>query len=815
MLVAVGAWLWPIGFGGMMPIGGDVTNFAIGLMDVFRVALRSGRLPLWNDLWGFGFPGLAESQMGVFYPPHWPLYGLLSTEAAFTWSLTLHALWAAAGTYWMARRMGTSPRGAALAGFSWAGSGLSLIHLAHHWYFPTMSWMPWAWGLTWTLGAGRAGRRTAAMLAAVLALQVTLGHFQLAFTTQVGVLILASWGLVDRRCDRGKAAIGAGMAVLAVLSGLVLAAAQTWPTYQHARLTDAQRTAEYTSGLASPPTHYVNLVAPGLFQRSALWRAVAWDPFRAMPEEHLPYIGLVPLFLALGAIGTGVRRDPAARALGLVALAAFLFALGPFTPAFVAWSRLPGFSYFRAPARWNVAALLALSVLAGRGLDSWRGWRRPGRSLVVFTIVAAALPALAILGFEAALAGSGGAERTPVRAAFDRAFRLVPWARQGDYDRIMRSARADSHDTGTLVRLVREGYTLARAEHLRLEVERFEVYARELHEAAGLAVGLLVAALLASRRPRAAEAALLALAVADLLILSRHRLVDVAPIRSLVAQSPVLSRLASGPRGERTVDGLKNLPMIASAAPVDAFRTLDRPAVPALVSAASGAPGRPETREAIRAIGASVRIFEPMDPRSVEAVGPVERIADPALASWIYGGRWSASPEGARFRTFTLWRPNAEPSRAWFVAPGGRGGEALEPTSDPARILSVNGHARPLAVRSDVPERLDLSVASDGPGTVILSQLDDPEWSASLDGPGGRRPAPIRPIFGTREAGAWQAVDIPGAGSWGVRLRYEGRAARVGMKVSALACLLWLVAFALPGRAPIAARPGASERSVP
>src|SRR6478672_1867294 len=90
MLAAITVWLWPIGVGGRMPVGGDVTQFSIGLMAVLRRALIAGRLPLWNDLWGFGFPGLAESQMGVYYPPHMLLYGLLSTEAAYTASLVLH-----------------------------------------------------------------------------------------------------------------------------------------------------------------------------------------------------------------------------------------------------------------------------------------------------------------------------------------------------------------------------------------------------------------------------------------------------------------------------------------------------------------------------------------------------------------------------------------------------------------------------------------------------------------------------------------------------------------------------------------------------
>src|SRR6516165_2800140 len=92
VVAALLAWLWPIGIGGKMPVGGDVTQFFLGLMGFLSEALRVGELPVWNDLWGYGFPGLAESQMGVFYPPHPILYGRMSTEAAYVASLVLHTI---------------------------------------------------------------------------------------------------------------------------------------------------------------------------------------------------------------------------------------------------------------------------------------------------------------------------------------------------------------------------------------------------------------------------------------------------------------------------------------------------------------------------------------------------------------------------------------------------------------------------------------------------------------------------------------------------------------------------------------------------
>ena len=168
LFVLVLAWLWPIGLGGKMPVGGDVTQFSLGLMAELSRSLKAWRLPLWNDLWGFGFPGVGESQMGVYYPPHWLLYGLLEPEVGYAWSLVLHTLWGSLGAYWAARRFGVSRTGAVLTGFSWSTCGFFLIHLSHQWGYTVGSWMPWAWGLAWSASRGEGKRRDPFWLAVVL-----------------------------------------------------------------------------------------------------------------------------------------------------------------------------------------------------------------------------------------------------------------------------------------------------------------------------------------------------------------------------------------------------------------------------------------------------------------------------------------------------------------------------------------------------------------------------------------------------------------------------------------------------------------------
>ena len=120
LTTALLAWLWPIGLGGKMPVGGDVTAFSLGPMSVLSNALKSGRLPIWNELWGYGFPGIGESQMGVYYPIHLVLYGVFVPEMAYTISLVSHTLWGGLGAWFVARRMGVSNLGSFLCGFAWA-----------------------------------------------------------------------------------------------------------------------------------------------------------------------------------------------------------------------------------------------------------------------------------------------------------------------------------------------------------------------------------------------------------------------------------------------------------------------------------------------------------------------------------------------------------------------------------------------------------------------------------------------------------------------------------------------------------------------
>ncbi|MEJ7638566.1 MAG: hypothetical protein WKF75_11475 [Singulisphaera sp.] len=486
-----------------------------------------------------------------------------------------------------------------LVGFAWSASGFFVIHLPHQWGYTTGSWMPWAWGLAWSLTSGQATRRTPFLLALVLTLQVLPGHFQLAFTTQLSVAIVGLWaiaeGLVRSTADHpgaqcegdvpstGASSVRDAIKVAVAMAAVIpLAAMQLWPTYRLSLLA-GPRDEEYLSGFAATPVHLVNYVAPGLFHGSPLWRPLAWDPFHTSPEEHLAYVGLVPLFLALGTIIWGFRRDPGVRVLMVLVLATLLLSLGPYVPRFSLWSRLPGFSFFRAPARWSLATGLALCLLAGTGFDRLPGWPRPGRSLVRFVGLAALAPMVVVLGFELALASTARPGWPALASGFDRVQRLLPWTGDPDFRALMATARRPQGDLRVRTELARQGVGPVPAGGLRWDQQRFRMHAHELG-GTGVLLTLVAIAPLGRRRPLFA-AALVALTFADLIAESatggRPR-PDSAPVGAEPSAGTPGRGAEGDSRGvglpEQLTDGRRGLPDLAvSDARLAHARGLDPP----------------------------------------------------------------------------------------------------------------------------------------------------------------------------------------------------------------------------------------------
>lgn len=371
-------------------------------------SLLAGRLPLWNPWVGMGAPLLANYQSALLYPPTWSylVAYALGGVGAMAWMqavlLALHLAWAGIGMACLARRVGVSELGQAVAGLAYGLSGYLVGRASFLSINAATAWLPWIlFCLTPLPGPLRLGSRRFLLAAACIAMQLLAGHAQ---TTWYSLLLAGLWvvfwawqmpGQLPRQSpqplvrpvQRARSVLRAvGVMGLAVLLAVVIAAAQLLPTAEY--LTQSQRSSavdyEYAMNYSFWPWHILTLLAPGLFGSPVTgdyWGyAYIW--------EDALYVGLLPLLLALGARR---RTDPRSQTavfgrrssvvcLWLLFALALLFALGDNTPVFPwLYRHVPTFAMFQAPARWMLWGVAALALLAGLGVD---GWQRPeGRGL--------------------------------------------------------------------------------------------------------------------------------------------------------------------------------------------------------------------------------------------------------------------------------------------------------------------------------------------------------------------------------------------------------------------------------------------------
>jgi hypothetical protein len=311
-------------------------------------AIREGDGLLWNPYQDCGQPFFAISQTGLLYPVNF-LFFILDREPALLASVFLHLGVAGAGTFLLCRALGAGAPAALCAAltFQLAGSTVQLatwtpIHIG------TYSWLPVALWRTEHLVRHPTFRQSV-LLALVLTLQLLPGFPQIVFFTYQLIAARIAWSLLTREAHRPAALLA--WTGLALVLPLFLAAVQLLPSMEVAR----------ESVRALPLS--ASEIGPGF----------SWTYLRSNLRAYGGYPGnfllLVVAMLALLA----ARRGTLGRHVVFYAAIAsvyFVLSLGPGTPLFDLYSRLPLGSAFRGSARLLWVTGFALAVLTGLGTEA-------------------------------------------------------------------------------------------------------------------------------------------------------------------------------------------------------------------------------------------------------------------------------------------------------------------------------------------------------------------------------------------------------------------------------------------------------------
>lgn len=364
----VALFLWRLVGGNLILARGDAFLYFYPYWQAAQEALLSGRIPLWNPQLFMGAPFLANSQVGFFYPPNWLVWWLLPVPYAFTASIVAHLWLGGMGVYWLGRRrLGLSRPGAFLAAFLFALGGYLTAQVEHINQLQGLAWLPWILGVYDLRLVGNDLRLKGRMwhwwramgpahltLAGLLALQVAAGHTQTVFITLVGLWLWLGAETAGRwRTHLPVYGVGLGLAGL-MAGGLT--AIQLLPTLE---------LMQHSGRAGGLPLHEALSFSlhPLLLTRSLL---PGYGP--PLFSEYVAFLPLTACLLA-GLAAWQWRSRPELLPLLVVTLVGLFLALGQFNPLYLLLARLPGFGFFRVPARWLALYGLGMALLAGAGWD--------------------------------------------------------------------------------------------------------------------------------------------------------------------------------------------------------------------------------------------------------------------------------------------------------------------------------------------------------------------------------------------------------------------------------------------------------------
>ncbi len=365
----------------------------------------AGRLPLWNPYLFMGVPMFANPQAAVLYPLNLLLCWLDGPHLV-TWSIVLHVAMAASFTYLYTRgSLHLSPPAALLAASAFAFGGFLSGMIEHINQLNVLAWFPL---LLWFWDQRARWRRHAAIGAGtVIALGLLAGHSQSTYICLFGLTVYAlAVNFIQTSSNIAKRLTALGYVALDLtLSGAIglgLAAVQLLPTWE---LTH--------SSIRSGGLSYREAIAFSLKPLPRLLRYTLFPPLGAnlgdqfggdFFTEFVAYIGMVPLVVLIGWLGSWIARHAGKRpctrppnrssiALLLLTGLGLFLAFGGYNPLYwVLYKLVPGFGLFRVPARWLFLYAFGAAVLSGIGLDHLTtGTSKPGRTFQRF------LPPVALL----------------------------------------------------------------------------------------------------------------------------------------------------------------------------------------------------------------------------------------------------------------------------------------------------------------------------------------------------------------------------------------------------------------------------------
>lgn len=388
-------------------VGGDTYPYFFPQKQILADAFSRWEVPLWHDRTSLGYPLLAESQAGIFYPTNQILYRFFDINTAYNIAILLHYSAAFICAWRFSRSQGLSDASSLLAAMVFV-YGWFPVRVSLEWSIIGGVWFPASLWMTERLLQKPTYQRWTG-LAMCLAVHMLAGHFTLAFITQLTCVAFAiltpdprlpaigSSGPPEngsRGLNRWR---GAMLVIASIAVAMLMASVQLLPTLELRQLSqrDGSHAVFNPSDGHMPPMYLTQLVASWWYWHTpemAASRESLKHPFLLSAgdtnpvEAHL-YIGMIPLLLLFSMSSSKVRRRLRKshwKAWSMLSIAGVLYAFGWFVPFF---RHLPGFGFFIGPGRYTIITTMGFAIVAGLALDALLSGKRPATRVVLTLLI--------------------------------------------------------------------------------------------------------------------------------------------------------------------------------------------------------------------------------------------------------------------------------------------------------------------------------------------------------------------------------------------------------------------------------------------
>jgi hypothetical protein len=392
-IALAGVFCYPLGFSHKAFLGGDPEGQYLPYMLRAFHPVADNVAGAWDPT---HFTGMPESHfpLGRYYPPTLILFNVSDPIRAFGIGIILHHALAGVGMYWLTRAAGRGRAGAWLAGILFSCGGFLVFHRGHVAMHQTAAWLPW---VLWALERfRRSGSWVFVLLGGMFVCMQGLGGHMHAF-----ILSASGWGCYllyyavigpGALLKRWQFVAGGGLLILLGAAGslpqmLPMLEVSHWSGYQEFRLSffsEGNLKARHLVAFLNPwllidrtsddlPAGYYGLTEHGVFHGLLgfalvltvvmwLWqrRATGLSGGRKSPEGRVSQGTYVPR-------SDWERRDILFWLLLLIVQ--LLIMLGENVGIHRVLAMIPVYRLFHIPARHILVAGLAMSWLAGCGLD--------------------------------------------------------------------------------------------------------------------------------------------------------------------------------------------------------------------------------------------------------------------------------------------------------------------------------------------------------------------------------------------------------------------------------------------------------------